>query len=282
MCQTPIRPHPRLVPSHRNVTPLYTASVQELAGPERTASLQRERERLTRVADQARITRDEKERLNKKRCLQNSVRTPYLAEMKLAHAEQRSATALIPTSPSGEVIGLKIVFHNVVRTLARRCVNFSYRSYVGKKGEWKAVIDAIMMSLELVYTFPYPLSRKYVSKFLKGALADDRKIYKAYFIANKGEQHPDMPDEAYLVWSEWWSSPEGKIETEDMKALHAMRKTKRLSNTGGEASDPSSVDPAANENNSFAHDLQAMADFHTTSQVFDGSNDLNSTFNSLQ
>ena len=119
--------------------------------------------------------------------------------MKLAHAKQRSPTAVIPTSPSGEVIGLKTVFHNAVRTLARRCVNFSYRSYVGKKGEWKAVIDAIMMSLDLVYKFPYPLSRKYVSKFLKGALADDRKIYKAYFIANSGEQHPDMPDEAYLV-----------------------------------------------------------------------------------
>ncbi|KAG0597177.1 hypothetical protein M758_UG318200, partial [Ceratodon purpureus] len=64
---TPIRPHARMVPSNRNVTPIYTSSVQELAGPERTASLQRERDRLSRVAEQARFARAEKERLNKKR-----------------------------------------------------------------------------------------------------------------------------------------------------------------------------------------------------------------------
>ena len=138
---------------------------------------------------------------------------------------------------------------------------------MGKKGEWKAVIDAIMMSLELVYSFPYPLSRKYVSKFLKGALADDRKIYKAYFIANKGEQHPDMPDEAYLVWSEWWSSPEGKIETEDMKALHAMRKSKRNSSAGDEASDPSTMNPAVNGNETPAHELDNLSNFTAAYQV---------------
>ena len=264
----PIRPHARAVPSHRNVTPLYTPSVQELAGPEPIAALQRERERLTIVAEEARFSREEKQRLNKKRCLQNSLKTPYLAEMKLAHAEQRSPSAVIPTSPTGEVIGLKTVFHNAVRTLARRCVNYSYRSYVGKKGEWKAVIDAIMMSLELVYTFPYPLSRKYVSKFLKGALADDRKVYKAYFIEKKGEQHPDMPDEAFVVWSEWWSSPEGKTEAEDMKALHAMRKSNKSVQQGGDYSEGPSQDAAGRTEGWAPVDTMSdISGFNVSSQV---------------
>ena len=265
---TPIRPHARVVPSNRNVTPLYTPSLQNLAGLERTPALQRERERLTRVADEARCPREDKERLNKKRCLQNSLKTPYLAEMKKAHAEQRSPSAIIPTSPTGEVIGLKTVFHNAVRTLARRCVNYSYRSYVGRKGEWKAVIDAILMSLELVYEFPHPLSRTYVSKFLKGALADDRKLYKAYFIANKGEQHPDMPDEAYLVWSEWWSSPEGKNEAADMKALHAMRKSKHTSQRRGAESEAGEYDAELGLGNATAvDDFSDRSGFNMSSEV---------------
>ena len=130
---------------------------------------------------------DERDCLSKRRCLQNSVKTPYLAEMKLAHAEQRPSNALIPTSAEGEVIGLKTVLHNAVRTLARGCVNYSYRSYKGRKAEWKGVLDGIRMSLDLIYTFTYPLSRKYLSKFLKGALADDRKAYKAYYFERHGE-----------------------------------------------------------------------------------------------
>ena len=264
----PIRPHARSVPPNRNVTPLYTHSVQELAGPEATPSLQQERERLTRVAEHERCAVEDKERLNKKRCVQNSLKTPYLAEMKKAHAEQRSPSAVIPTSPTGEVIGLKTVFHNAVRTLARRCVNYSYRTYVGRKGEWKAVIDAIMMSLELVYEFPHPLSRKYVSKFLKGALADDRKVYKAYFIKNLGEQHPDMPDEAYRVWGEWWTSPEGKSEAEEMKALNGMRKSKQPGHPTADDSDAAAIDTGNGSANTEAfNDFNDLSGFNTTSQV---------------
>ncbi|KAG0572922.1 hypothetical protein KC19_VG134500 [Ceratodon purpureus] len=264
----PIRPHARVVPSHRNVTPLYTRPIQDLAGPERTPALQRERERLTRVANEARCSREDKEQLNKKRCMQNKLKTPYLAEMKKADAEQRSPSAVIPTSPAGEVIGLKTVLHNAVKTLARRCVNYLYRSYVGRKGEWKAVIDAIMMSLELVYEFPHPLSRTYVSKFLKGALADERKVYKAYFIANKGEQYSDMPDEAYLVWSEWWSSPEGKVEAADMKALHAMQKSEQVAQQRGAESEAGEFDAGLGSVNATAvEDFSKRSGFNTSSQV---------------
>lgn len=110
---------------------------------------------------------------------------------------------MIPANTDGEVIGITTTFHNVVHTVARCCMNFSQQLYKDKKGDYKTITNGIVIVPKLIYMFTYPLSYKYLSKFLKGALADDRKAFKVHFIATFGEQHLNMHDKAFAVRSLW-------------------------------------------------------------------------------
>lgn len=159
---------------------------------------------------------------NKRRRLQRQYTKPYLSEMANAHAERRSPVVHVPTTTTGEPIGLKGAWHRQVRLIARQCMDQSIRSYTGKKKEWWKAIDKIYAALEEVFTYDHPLCAKYLSKYLKGTVKNDRLEWKEYFFSSQGKQHEKCPDEAFRTLRKYWVSVAGKAESEQMVALRAL------------------------------------------------------------
>jgi hypothetical protein len=169
--------------------------------------------------------------VNKRRREQRALERPYLREMVNAHADQRQPKFPIPTNPEGKVIGLKTKWHNSVRSIARNVLRWDIRKYYEHPTEWKWILNTLTRDLDSLYTYtPYPLNRSYLSKYLSQALADDRAEWKKFYVQT-GQQHQDMPDEAFQVWQPWWVSEEGRMKSEQMRGLRAVVKPK-ISNSG--------------------------------------------------
>ena len=133
----------------------------------------------------------------KRRKLQREFSKPYLSEMANAHAELRTPVIHVPTTTTCKPIGLRSAWHRQVRLVARQNMDQSIRSYRGKKGAWWKAVDKIYVALGEIFTYDYPLCVKYLSKYLKGAVKNDRLEWKEFFFAHKGAQHEKCPDEAF-------------------------------------------------------------------------------------
>ncbi|KAG0596126.1 hypothetical protein M758_UG226500 [Ceratodon purpureus] len=169
------------------------------------------------------------EEQGKRRRIQRQYTKPYLTEMANAHAERRSPVVHVPTTTTGEPIGLKCAWHRQVRLIARQCMDHSIRSYKGKKGEWWKAVDKVYAALEEVFTYDHPLCATYLSKYLKGAIKNDRLEWKEFFISSSGKQHEKCPDEAFRTLRKYWVSVAGKSESEQMAALRALGSQKSSS-----------------------------------------------------
>jgi hypothetical protein len=144
-----------------------------------------------------------------------------------AHAEQRQPRISIPTDADGKVIGLKTKWHNSVRSIAKNLLRWDIREYKQYLTEWNWVITSLIRELDHWYTYePFPLCRKYVSKYLSRAISDDRSEWKKHYFST-GLQHKDMPDIAFESWQPWWVSEEGLVKSEQMKELRSLGKDKR-------------------------------------------------------
>ena len=166
---------------------------------------------------------------NKRRRIQRQFTKPYLAEMASAHAERRSPVVHVPTTTTGKPIGLRSAWHRQVRLFARQSMDQSIRSYRGKKGAWWKAVEKIYAMLEEIFTYDYPLCATYLSKYLKGAVKNDRLEWKDYFITTHGGQHDKCPDKAFSILRKYWLSVAGKEESEQMTALRSLGPQKSCS-----------------------------------------------------
>jgi hypothetical protein len=183
------------------------------------------------------LSDSEKDRINKRRREQRAHERPFFKEMVNAHTEQRQPSFPIPTDAQGKVIGLKTKWHNSVRSIAKNILRWDIREYKQHPTEWNWVITSLIRELDNWYTYePYPLCRKYVSRYLSRAIADDRSEWKKHYFAT-GLQHEDMLDVAFESWQPWWVSEEGMEKSEQMRELRSLGKDKRLesgpSSSGG-------------------------------------------------
>ncbi|KAG0588034.1 hypothetical protein KC19_2G210300 [Ceratodon purpureus] len=165
----------------------------------------------------------------KRRRIQRQFTKPYFMEMANAHAERRSPVVHVPTTTTGEPIGLKCAWHRQVRLIARQCMDQSIRSYKGKKGDWWKAVDKVYAALGEVFTYDHPLCAKYLSRYLKGAIKNDRLEWKEFFISSQGKQHEKRPDEAFRTLRKYWMSVAGKAESEQMAALRTLGSQKSSS-----------------------------------------------------
>lgn len=159
---------------------------------------------------------------NKRRRVQRQWTKPYLTEMASAHAERRYLVVHVSTTTTGKPIGLRSAWHRQVLLVARQTMDHSIRSYVGKKGTWWKLVQKIYATLDEVFTYDYPLCANYLSKYLKGAVKNDRLEWEDHFFATHGEQHEKCPDEAFATLRKYWVSIAGKAESEQMVALRAL------------------------------------------------------------
>ena len=165
----------------------------------------------------------------KRRRIQREFTKPYLTEMAAAHAERRSPVIHVPTTTTGKPIGLRSAWHRQVRLIARQSMDQSIRSYRGKKGAWWKSVDKIYHALNDIFTYHYPLCSMYLSKYLKGAVKNDRLEWREFFFRNHGAQHDKCPDEAFGTLRKYWLSVAGKEESENMTALRALGPQKSFS-----------------------------------------------------
>ena len=93
---------------------------------------------------------------------------------------------------------------------------------MAQKGAWWKAVDKIYVALGEIFTYDYPLCAKYLSKYLKGAVKNNKLEQKDYFFANKGAQHDKCPDEAFGTFHKYWLSVAGKEESKSMIALRAL------------------------------------------------------------
>ena len=174
---------------------------------------------------------------NRKRTASRDFKKPYLKEMAAAHAQNRDPIIEIPVSNEGTVLGLKSPWHRAARLCARQTLNFKVRSYKGRREYWISQVECIAEKLAHKFTYTKPLDIKYLAKFLKNCLKNDRKCWKAYFISNSGLRHPSCPVEAFTEWKKHWVSAAGREESINMAE---MRKGKNKSQR-------TSSDPIPNE-----------------------------------
>ena len=105
-------------------------------------------------------------------------------------------------------------------------LNFKIRSYKAKHEYWMSQVECIAEKLAQKFTYTNPLDIKYLGKFLKNSLTNDRKSWKKYFIENSGLRHPRCPEEAFTEWRKYWVSAAGRDESLQMTE---MRKGKNKS-----------------------------------------------------
>ncbi|KAG0621730.1 hypothetical protein M758_3G044300 [Ceratodon purpureus] len=181
---------------------------------------------------------------NKRRRIQRQWTKPYLSEMASAHAERRSPVVHVPTTTTGKPIGLRSAWHRQVRLIARQTMDHSIRSYIGKKDIWWKSVETIYAALEEIFTYDYPLCANYLSKYLKGAVKNDRLEWKEHFFRKHGEQHDKCPDAAFAILRKYWVSVAGKAESEQMVALRSLgpQKSNSLGSNG-----PASTSPALSQ-----------------------------------
>lgn len=210
----PCRPSPRAIPRGSTAVSMLPQSVRDIAEAAPTQSppatlLHRARE-------------------NQKRKLQREFEGPYLKEMKTAHSEQRTAKPHIPSTPTGEVLGLKTVWHRAVRSLARRFLDYSIRTYKTGADEWRWVVYSISVQLEDMFSYDHPITERYLSKYIKETISGDRKKWKKFFVET-GRQHHKMPNEAWAAWKPYWVSTASMEEAEHMRGIRSLRGNKNHS-----------------------------------------------------
>ena len=122
-----------------------------------------------------------------------------------------------------------------MRLIARQTMDHSIRIYIGKKS-----VEIIYAALEEIFTYDYPLCANYLSKYLKGAVKNDRLEWKEHFFFTHGEQHDKCPDEAFGILRKYWVSVAGKAESEQMVALRALgpQKSSSLGSEGPASTSP--------------------------------------------
>ena len=153
---------------------------------------------------------------NKKRSVHRDYQRPFLKEMASAHAQNREPNIEIPVSSSGTVLGLKSEWHRAARLCARQTINYKVRSYKALKPYWESQVQCVAEKLSKKFTYSSPLDIKYLGKFLKNTLKNDRKIWKAHFIETGGSKHPKCPEEAFTEWKKYWVSAAGRDESQQM------------------------------------------------------------------
>ena len=195
-------------PSHSSQVPMYSSGTRSLPmPPAHDVQLSPSSEFAEPDDDNRRAA------VNRKRTTTREFHRPYLKEMAAPHAENRDAVIHIPVSNSGTIIGLKGPWHRAARLCARQTLNFRVRSYKAKREIWSSQVACIAEKLSHQFTYSQPLDIKYLGKFLKNTLKNDRKCWKKYFIANGGARHPRCPMEAFTEWRKYWMSAEGKDES---------------------------------------------------------------------
>ena len=156
---------------------------------------------------------------NRKRSAGRDFQKPYLKEMAAAHAQGREPVIEIPVSESGIVLALKSPWHAMARLCARQTLNFRVRSYKAKHQYWMSQVECIAEKLSKKFTYTHPLDIKYLAKFLKNSMKNDRKSWKKYFIKFGGMKHHRCPTEAFTEWRKYWVSAAGRDESVHMSEL---------------------------------------------------------------
>ena len=143
--------------------------------------------------------------------------------MAAAHAQNRKPNIEIPVSPSGTVLGLKSSWHRAARLCARQTINYKVRSYTGKRPYWESQVETVAEKLAHQFTYSRPLDIRYLGKFLKNTLKNDRKVWKKHFIETKGSRHHKCPEEAFTEWKRYWVSAVGRDESIQMTEMRKGR-----------------------------------------------------------
>lgn len=165
---------------------------------------------------------------NRKRAASRDFHRPYLKEMAAVHAENRDPNIQIPVSTSGTVLGLRSPWQRAARLCARQTINYKVRSYKAKREYWQSQVDCIAEKLAQKFTYTRPLDIKYLGRFLKNTLKNDRKSWKRYFFDIGGMRHHRCLVEAFTEWRKYWLSEAGKEESVQMREMRKGEKTRRL------------------------------------------------------
>ena len=188
---------------------------------------------------------DQRHEENRKRS--REYERPYLKEMAAAHAQNREPNIVIPVSSSGTVLGLKSSWHRAARLVARQTINYRVRSYKARRAYWESQVQCVAEKLAQKFTYSRPLDIRYLGKFLKNTLKNDRKIWKAYFI-EYGLRHVKCPEEAFTEWKRYWVSSAGREESLQMTEMRkGKNKTQRTSHAAPLANQFDNADPLYNQ-----------------------------------
>ena len=165
---------------------------------------------------------------SKRRAASREFQRPYLQEMAAAHAQNRDPVIEIPVSDSGIVIGLRSPWHRAARLCARQTINFKVRSYKAQREYWQSQVECVAQKLAQTFSYSRPLDIKYLGRFLKTALKNDRKYWKKYFISSGGKRHHRCPVEAFTEWRKYWLSAAGQEESVAMTEMRKKNKSAQL------------------------------------------------------
>ena len=142
-----------------------------------------------------------------------------------SHAECRKPKHCIPTNSQGKIIGLRTKWHGTCRSIAKRLINWTYKSYAKHQGEWQLLCLTVQRELDLLFFYnPTDLYLAYLPKYLDDTIAHDKSTWRQHFIQT-GSQHEDCPDTAWETWRQHWDSEEGCSKSRAMQKKRALAST---------------------------------------------------------
>ncbi|KAG0597385.1 hypothetical protein M758_UG333800 [Ceratodon purpureus] len=112
---------------------------------------------------------------NKRRREQRSYEPAFFKETVASDVEGRKPKHCIPTNPQGKIVGLRTKWHDTCRFIAKRLINWNYKSYAKHQGEWQLLCLTVQRELDTLFSYnPTDLDPEYLPKYLNDAIAHDK------------------------------------------------------------------------------------------------------------
>lgn len=130
---------------------------------------------------------------------EQAIESKGLQAIREAHAKGMKAKYLITTSPDGEILSGKLKWCAAVQTSAFRTLDFLIRKYKKHIHHSNWAIERIEREIDDQFAYTHPLRRNCVEDYVRDHVIKDRHKFKKHWASSNGKQHPDCPEEAFMV-----------------------------------------------------------------------------------
>ena len=150
-----------------------------------------------------------------------------------AHIQNCEPKIEISVCSSCTILGLKNSWHWAARLCARQTINYKVRSYKAKRAYWESQVQCVAEKSAQQFTYSRPLDIRYLGKFLKNTLKNDRKIRKKYIFDIGGLKHHRCPEESFMEWKKYWVSVAKRDKSIQMTEMRKGKKQKKQKKNNG-------------------------------------------------